>query len=161
MKNIVTLFLIFGLFSCGQVKRVDTAEVKQLMADYKIKKVNQEEIIDMANTLGKSISEKFNGNLNIECGDKISVDGTEVELIDLSLVTAETLKNGKIGEILEAYKYSKEQKQTIGDNIQKVNDTLYLYSFPIQVSSLVYKNCRKDLGLIMMPKKALVKSIKK
>lgn len=153
--------MIFGLFSCGQVKRVDTAEVKQLMADYKIKKVNQEEIIDVANTLGKTISEKFNGNLNIECGDKISVDGTEVELIDLSLVTAETLKNGKIGEILEAYKYSKEQKQTIGDNIQKVNDTLYLYSFPIQVSSLVYKNCRKDLGLIMMPKKALVKSIKK
>jgi len=161
MKNIIILFLIFGLISCGQVKRVDTAEVKQLMADYKIKKVNQEEIIDVANTLGKSISEKFNGNLNIECGDKISLDGNEVELIDLSLATAETLKNGKIGEILEAYKYSKEQKQTIGDNIQKVNDTLYLYSFPIQVSSLVYKNCHKDLGLIMMSKKALVKSVKK
>jgi hypothetical protein len=64
MKNIVPVFFIFGLISCGQVKRVDTAEVKQLMSDYKIKKVNQEEIIDKANTLGKSISEKFNGNLN-------------------------------------------------------------------------------------------------
>jgi hypothetical protein len=140
---------------------VDTAEVKQLMADYKIKKVNQEEIIDKANTLGKSISEKFNGNLNIECADKITLEGTEVELIDLSLLTAEELKNGKIGEILEAYKYSKEQKQVIGDNIQKVNDTLYLYSFPIQENALVYKNCHKDLGLIMMSKKVLVKSVKK
>jgi uncharacterized Zn finger protein len=161
MKNIVPVFFIFGLISCGQVKRVDTAEVKQLMSDYKIKKVNQEEIIDKANTLGKSISEKFNGNLNIECGDKITLEGTEVELIDLSLVTAEALKNGKVGEILEAYKYSKEQKQIIGDNIQKVNDTLYLYSFPIQENSLVYKNCKKDLGFIMMSKKALVKSVKK
>lgn len=161
MKNIVTLFLVFGLISCGQVKRVDTAEVKQLMSDYKIKKVNQEEIIDVANTLGKSISEKLNGQLNIECGDKITLDGTEIELIDLSLVTAESMKNGKIGEILEAYKYSKEQKQTIGDNIQKVNDTLYLYSFPINANALVFKNCKKDLGLIMMPKKGLVKSIKK
>lgn len=161
MKQIVTAFLIFGLFSCGQVKRVDTAEVKQLMSDYKIKKVNQEEIIDVANTLGKAISEKFNGQLNIECGDKITLEGTEIELIDLSLVTDEAMKNGKIGEILEAYKYSKEQKQAIGDNIQKVNDTLYLYSFPINANSLVYKNCNKDLGLIMMSKKALVKSIKK
>jgi hypothetical protein len=161
MKNIVTIILFFGLISCGQVKRVDTAEVKQLMADYKIKKVNQEEIIDKANTLGKSISEKFNGNLNIECADKITLEGTEVELIDLSLLTAEELKNGKIGEILEAYKYSKEQKQVIGDNIQKVNDTLYLYSFPIQENALVYKNCHKDLGLIMMSKKVLVKSVKK
>lgn len=161
MKNIVTIFLFFGLLSCGQVKRVDTAEVKQLMADYKIKKVNQEEIIDKANTLGKSISDKFNGNLNIECGDKITLEGTEVELIDLSLVTPEVLKNGKIGEILEAYKFSKEQKQVIGDNIQKVNDTLYLYSFPINANALVYKNCKKDLGFIMMSKKALVKSVKK
>ena len=161
MKHFIISFLLLSLFSCGQVKRVDTAEVKQLMSDYKIKKVNQEEIIDVANTLGKAISEKFNGQLNIECGDKITLEGTEIELIDLSLVTDETMKNGKIGEILEAYKYSKEQKQAIGDNIQKVNDTLYLYSFPINTNSLVYKNCKKDLGLIMMPKKALVKSIKK
>lgn len=161
MKHFIISFLLLGLFSCGQVKRVDTAEVKQLMSDYKIKKVNQEEIIDVANTLGKAISEKFNGQLNIECGDKINLEGTEIELIDLSLVTAETMKNGKIGEILEAYKYSNEQKQAIGDNIQKVNDTLYLYSFPINSNSLVYKNCNKDLGLIMMSKKALVKSIKK
>jgi hypothetical protein len=149
------------MFSCGQIKRVDTAEVKQLMSDYKIKKVSQEEIIDAANNLGKSLSEKLNGNLNIECSDKINIDNTEIELVDMSLVSVESLKNGKIGEILEAYKYSKEQKQTIGDNIQKVNDTLYLYSFPINATSLVYKNCKKDLGLIMMQKKALVKSIKK
>jgi hypothetical protein len=76
-------------------------------------------------------------------------------------IKTEELKNGKIGEILEAYKYSKEQKQVIGDNIQKVNDTLYLYSFPIQENALVYKNCHKDLGLIMMSKKVLVKSVKK
>jgi hypothetical protein len=161
MKNICTIILIFGVISCGKVKRVDTAEVKQLMSDYKIKKVNQEEIIDVANTLGKSISDKFNGELNIECADKITLEGTEIELIDLSLVTPEALKNGKVGEILEAYKFSKEQKQLIGDNIQKVNDTLYLYSFPIKTNSLVYKNCKKDLGFIMMSKKALVKSVKK
>jgi uncharacterized Zn finger protein len=161
MKQIVKFVLIFSMLSCGQVKRVDTAEVKQLMSDYKIKKVSQEEIIDAANSLGKSLSEKLNGNLNIECGDKITMEGTEIELIELSLVSEESLKNGKIGEILEAYKYSKDQKQTIGDNIQKVNDTLYLYSFPINSNSLVYKNCKKDLGLIMLSKKALVKSIKK
>lgn len=161
MKQLSVLLITFWLISCGQVKRVDTAEVKQLMSDYKIKKVNQEEIIDAANSLGKSLSEKFNGNLNIECGDKITMEGTEVELIDLSLVSEVSLKNGKIGEILEAYKYSKDQKQTISDNIQKVNDTLYLYSFPINSNSLIYKNCKKDLGLIMLSKKALVKSIKK
>ncbi|HLO45284.1 MAG TPA: hypothetical protein VK175_13195 [Leadbetterella sp.] len=161
MKNLFTVFVFLVLVSCGQVKRVDTAEVKQLMSDYKIKKVNQEEIIDVANTLGKSISEKFNGNLNIECGDKITLEGNTIELIDLGLLKEADLKNGKKGEILEAYKYSKEQNQVIGDNIQRIDDTLYLYSFPISKGSLVYTNCHKDLGLVMMSKKALVKSVKK
>jgi uncharacterized Zn finger protein len=161
MKNISLLILSVIIVSCGQVKRVDTAEVKQLMADYKIKKVNQEEIIDVANTLGKSISTKLNGSLNIECGDKIQIDGVDIELIQLSLLTEAELKNGKKGEILEAYKYSKEQNQAIGDNIQKLNDTAYLYTFPITTSALINKNCKKDLGLVLMPKKNLVKSIKK
>ena len=161
MKNLAFLIFSILLVSCGQIRRVDTAEVKQLMADFKIKKVNQEEIIEEANVIGTSISEKFNGNLNIECSDHILFEGKDIQLIDLNLLNDADLKNGKIGEILEAYKFSKDQKEIIGNNIQKVNDTLYLYSFPINPNALIYKNCKKDLGLIMLPKKALVKAIKK
>lgn len=160
MKTLLLIFSSLLLVSCGKVKRVDTAEVKARMSEYKIKKVSKIDILNAANTLGSSIAEKVNGNYNIECIDALTIENQKVELLNLSLLSEESLKNGKVGEILEAYKYSKEQNQVLGDNLQVVNDTLYLFTFPIKNDALVYKNCQKDLGLIYLSKQSLIKSLK-
>ncbi|MCP9768063.1 hypothetical protein EGI22_09070 [Lacihabitans sp. LS3-19] len=160
MKPLLLIISSFILISCGNVKRVDTAEVKEHMAEYKIRKVSKIDILEAANKLGKSISEKVNGDFNIECVDALTLENQKVELLNLSFLNEESLKNGKIGEILEAYKFSKEQNQALGENLQIVNDTLYFYTFPIKKEALVFKNCEKDLGVIYLSKQQLIKSIK-
>ncbi len=163
MRNMKTVLLVvccLVLLSCGNVKRVDTAEVKERMAESKIKKVNKIDILEAANNLGKLISEKINGDYNIECIDTLILENQKVEILNLSLLSEKSLKNGKIGEILEAYRYSKEQNQALGENLQVVNDTLYLYTFPIKKEALVFKKCQKDLGIVYLSKQQLIKSIK-
>jgi hypothetical protein len=160
MKTLLLVVCCLVLISCGNVKRVDTAEVKERMAESKIKKVSKIDILEAANNLGKLISDKINSDFNLECIDTLILENQKVEILNLSLLSEKSLKNGKIGEILEAYKYSKEQNQTLGENLQVVNDTLYLYTFPIRKEASIFKKCEKDLGVVYLSKQKLIKSIK-
>lgn len=156
MKKVIVLSIL--MYSCGKIQRVDTTAVKEHMSEYKVVQIKSEDIVNKASELGKEIGQKFNGDLNIECVDKLKIENQEVELLDLSL---EIEKTGKVAEILEAYKYGLEHNEAIGDNIQSINDTLFLYTFLINEKSKVKIDCKKDLGLVFLSKSQLIKSIKK
>ena len=108
MKKVIALSIL--MYSSRKNPKGRYHSSKEHMSEYKVVQIKSEDIVNKASELGKAIGEKFNGDLNIECVDKLKIENQEVELLDLSL---EIEKTGKVAEILEAYKYGLEHNEAM------------------------------------------------
>lgn len=156
-KIIYLIFFSVLLFSCGKVKHLDTTDIKEVMDNSKIKRITEKDFLEKVSKTGEAIEEKLNGDFRIECQSKITLDNQAIELYNTSLLNPEQLKDGKKGELLEAYQFGIENKQAVGSNIQLLNDTLYIYSFPLKENSYLHTMCKNDLAFVLIPKSEIVK----
>jgi hypothetical protein len=153
MKTLNFLILMLCL-SCGNVRRVDTAEVKRRMSDYKVRKISTEDIMSEADAWGQSLKADFAQNPEQLC-NLVKTDSMKVEIVffDKKLVK---YGNPKIDQVLEAYSFASNTKQEIPDNLQKLDDSTVLYTFK---SLNVSKSCKPDLVLVYMSNKYLIRKL--
>lgn len=179
MKPFLFFLLIGILLSCGQVKRVDTAEVKKHINDYKIVKVDNATINLQAEKFGRGVVDSV---YRILISNPTICQLSEIALVDslqknsrihISLRTSQQLQNTsdtlypQERSILEAYQYSFENKLRMDDNLQRIVDTLFIYTRPVLTQKTRISSCleNSDAGfqvLVMrMTKADIIKSLPK
>lgn len=154
------LFFILSLsfLSCGKVKQIDTSDIKEVMRNSKVKRVTEKQLLEKVSETGEAMRDRLNGDYRVECQQVYEMDGHRVELYNAGLQGAEPGNNVK-RQLLEAYKYGIENGQHVGVNIQKLNDTLYAYSFPLKKEAYLKAVCGNDFVLVMISKPELVKQL--
>lgn len=180
---IIGLFLT--QFGCSNVERLDTTEVKEEMDGYKIKRVSPAQIMEQVETLGSQIALTLTRDFEKQMKD-VSQERTEeicqlnnMQVID-SLSKKYNLKIRLLGqpdigsnnslyakekEVLEAYADNAMRKLPLSNNIQTINESLFVYTAPIGANKGVGKLCFSDdsgfaIWSIILPKSEVIKSIK-
>ena len=185
MKNIsiILLLLIFNM-SCSNMERLDTTQIKDEMEGYKIKRVSPTQITYQVETLGSEISQALTQDFEKQMKGISKARGEEIcQLKDMSLIDSLSKTYGlkirllgqpdigsnnslyvKEKEVLEAYADNVSKNLSLGDNIQKIGDSLFVYTSPIPTNKGVGKLCFSDdsgfaIWSIIIKKSEVIKSI--
>jgi hypothetical protein len=160
MKNISVIFLMFACLACGPIQRVDTVEVKEVIGNLEIKRLTPAQITAQVETLGEkvviTITPAFENAMksalksqslevcqlkNIKLIDSLSsVYKIKVRLLGTADVLNKTLYD-KEREVIDAYVYNAENKLPLTNNIQKIGDSLFVYSAPIAAETKICEQC--------------------
>ena len=183
----VNLFILsVTLVSCDPERVKYTKELKREMADMKIKRITNADMVETVNTFGEKISLTVQKELTTRLTDtKDPVQraklcqlqslprtkaitesyGVSIQLLGAADVQNKTL-NPKEREILDAYLYNAEQKKSQISNIQKVNDTLFIYNAAVPTENVICEACfgtqKTPLAVwrIAFPKREVVRRAK-
>ncbi|OIN57740.1 hypothetical protein [Arsenicibacter rosenii] len=153
----ILAMLIMG---CNPDNRIQqTPALKQEMMDKKIKRITNEEINITVDSWGKQIASVAQQELTARLSAKpADIAGlcTLSELpktralakryaIDINLLSGADVQNTKLPakerEVLDAYLYNAENKLAQQPNIQKVNDTLYVYNTAVPTDNVICQAC--------------------
>lgn len=185
IQCLLPLLAILGLNSCGQ--KADQQERKGLAQDIKsmqIKRITDTQLVTTINEWGKQIvklAEKASKNALTPQRDDQSFNCSEIDKvpalaslrkeynIQMQLITPADTANAALStkekELLQAYIYNFGKNLPIPDNLQSVNDSLYVYNAALKTDSELYKNCFKArnaplvLWRIVFHKKDVIKKI--
>lgn len=158
MKKLGILIVSVAFMACGNVHRVDTAAVKQKMGDYKIKKVNEEEIQNQVNLLGSNYAKAI-AQTNV-CDSTLTIkEANIVTLLNNEELSKGINLSGKAKETMEALSYGVSHGEDIGLNTQRINDTTYMFSFSLTKLKPELNPCKKAIGLVFFEKGKVIKSL--
>ena len=158
MKKIGILIISLAFTACGNVQRVDTAAVKQKMGDYKIKKINQEEIQNQVNLLGSSYAKAI-AQTNV-CDSTLAIkEANTVRLLNNEELSKGLNLTGKAKETMEALSYGVTHGEDIVLNTQRINDTTYMFSFSLTKLKPGLNPCKKTIGLVFFERAKIIKSL--
>ncbi len=160
-----SLFCSFALsllsLACNPERVQYTDALKQEMADKKIKRVTIPQLTDAVDEWGEQIAKVAQNELTT----KLKAGGDPKALcrlnglpktralakkyaIDIQLLGAADVKNPRLSqkerEIVDAYLYNAENKLAQTSNIQRIDDTLYVYNSPVPVDNLICQTCFGD-----------------
>lgn len=141
------LFIVFLVGSCDGFKEraIDSKAVREEISNRKFKKITEGQFVDWVKKTGDRIVEKLHSSLNQKAPDSLFF--SEKEKITDSLEKAMGIKIQKIAfesgakqnltrqqkELLEAYQYSLEQKQSLESNVQVLREeNAFLYTAPLK-----------------------------
>lgn len=166
------------------MERLDTSLIKDEMEGYKIKRVSPTQITYQVETLGSEISQALTKDFEKQMKGISKARGEEIcQLKDMTLIDSLSKTYGlkirllgqpdignnntlyvKEKEVLEAYADNALKKLSMSDNIQKIGDSLFVYTSSISASKGVGKLCFSDdsgfaIWSIVMKKSEVVKSI--
>jgi hypothetical protein len=158
MTRKTLLFLLFLLASCNPDRIRQTDELKQEMADKKIKRVTNAELNETVNAWG----EQMIGVMQNELTAKLQAGGSADSLCQLrqlpkttalakrydvgvNLLGPQDVKNPRLAakerEILDAYLYNAENKLPQQSNIQRIGDSLFVYNVVVPTENIICKTC--------------------
>lgn len=142
--------------SCGKVQQEDTREIRAEIEGKKIKRITDKDLLAQATVLGEAVEKKLNGDFKVECQSVYTLDGMRVEVYnkDFAVQSQDTK-----GQLQEAYTYALQHGQRVGANIQKLDDTLYAYSFPLKEKVYLKTACQADFAFLLVSTKQIVKSL--
>lgn len=153
MKKIFVLLAGFMTTACGNVERLDTSQVKEMVKNDKIRKVSEADITTKVNELGATLADSLTNelakteNCNWETNALLNQlkkeYGLEIRLLGMPDTQNKTLLP-KEAEILQAYAYNAENKLSIGSNVQKIDDARILYTTSIKKESGIAEKCFSD-----------------
>ncbi|RIV27436.1 hypothetical protein DYU11_03780 [Fibrisoma montanum] len=159
--GLLSLFLVFVGLSCNPERVQYTKELKQEMADMKIKRVTNADLVSTVDNLGAKITAVAQRELadqlakttdparqaafcalqNLPKTQAIAKNyGLTIQLLGEADVQNKAL-SPKEREVLDAYLYNAEQNLPQISNIQKINDTLFIYNNPIPESNPICQTC--------------------
>ncbi|UFH54984.1 hypothetical protein [Spirosoma sp. KNUC1025] len=153
--------LISFLLACNPERVHYTNELKQEMADSKIKRITDSDLTETIDNLGGKVSATIQKELTAQL-QKTSNPAERAKLcqlqnlprttaiaeryvLDIQLLGAADVQNKTLStkerEILDAYLYSAKQKQSPISNIQKTSDTSFVYNAQIPPDSPICEAC--------------------
>lgn len=185
MKNsIIILLILFIISSCSNLERMDTSKILGTMEDYKVKRVSPAQIAYQVEVMGSEITKALtvdfekqmkNANQtrieeicqlkNMQLIDSLSEQyNLKVRLLGQPDIGSNNQLYAKEREVLEAYADNAAKKVNVGDNIQKIGDSLFVYTSQIPYEKGVGKLCFSDdtgfaIWSIVLRKSEVVKSI--
>ena len=153
--------LISFLSACNPERVKYTNELKQEMADSKIKRITNADVIQTVDNLGARVRVVVQKELTTQLQKTTnSAERTKLcqlqnlprtkaiaerYVLDIRLLGPADVQNKALNpkerEILDAYLYSAKQKQQPISNIQKTNDTSFVYNAPIPADSPICEAC--------------------
>lgn len=183
-KHLLMLSILLINLSCSFERLENTAQIVDQMDDYKVKRVSATQITYQVEEMGAEISKALTADFAIQMKNINPARGEELcqlknmKLID-SLSERYDLKIRLLGqpdigsnnqlyakekEVLEAYADNAAKKLEMSDNIQKIGDSLFVYTSPIPYKNGVGKLCFADdsgfaIWSIVLKKSEVIKSI--
>ncbi|WP_246202121.1 hypothetical protein [Spirosoma agri] len=158
---ILATLLISVLFACGPDRVQYTNALKQEMADSKIKRITDVDLVETIDGMGGKVSAVIGKELAAEL-QKTTNPAERVNLcqlknlprtkaiaeryaLDIRLLGAADVQNKAFSEkergILDAYLYNAKQKLAPISNIQKISDTLFVYNVALPADSPICEAC--------------------
>ncbi|WP_337043242.1 hypothetical protein [Emticicia sp. 17c] len=185
-RNIVLIAgIMLGQWACTNVERLDTTEVKEEMEGHKIKRVSPAQIMEQVEVLGSQLGAELTRDFekqmknaskerieeicqlkNMPVVDSLAKEyNLTIRLLGQPDIGSNNQLYAKEKEVLEAYADNALKKLPLSNNIQRVDDSLFIYTVPIGADKGVGKLCFSDdsgfaIWSIIMEKSAVVKSIK-
>lgn len=159
----ISFILLLFISSCNPENRIQqTPALKQEIADKKVKRITDIQISETVDSWGKQLT----AIIQKELTDKLTHQSADMnklcQLKDLpktnalakrynftiELLGASDVQNPKLPqkerEVLDAYLYNAENKLPQPTNIQKINDTLFVYNTAVPADNLICKACFGD-----------------
>ena len=184
MKNLYILTGFVCLFwSCNAKRLENTKELTREIKSSQIKRVTNTQLIYTLDEWGKKITEIAQKSLEKEikadpskakslCSNLSNITvlsalekeyGVQIELLGDADLNNKKLFPKEI-ELLKAYQYSAKNNPTDHDNIQKLNDSLYVYNAPIPSDNIICQNCVTDekpflLWRLLFDKKVIIRKL--
>lgn len=184
-NNIIILLLLFILFSCSGGEKTNTgSSILGRMEDYKVKRVSPTQIAYQVEEMGAEISKALTADFAKQMKNVSAARGEELcQLKNMTLIDSLSERYGlkirllgqpdigsnnqlyvKEKEVLEAYADNAAKKLAMSDNIQKIGDSLFVYTSPIPYDKGVGKLCFSDdsgfaIWSIILKKSEVVKAI--
>lgn len=175
-----------SLLSCNPERVKYTNELKQEMADKKIKRITNADLIETVDAFGERITTVIQKELTAELQKTTNPAGraklcqlqnlprtkaiANRYAIDIQLLSGADVSNkvlsSKEREVLDAYLYNTEQKLPQISNIQKINDTLYVYNAAVPTENVICQTCFGDqktplaVWRLVFPKREIVRRMK-
>ncbi len=158
---LLSVLSISFLVSCGPDRVQYTNELKREMADSKIKRITDVDLIETIDDLGGKISATVQRELITDL-QKTTNPAERAKLcqlqnlprtkaiaeryaLDIRLLGPQDVQNKafsqKEREILDAYQYNAKQKLAPISNIQKISDTLFVYNMALPADSPICEAC--------------------
>lgn len=156
-----TILLSCLLLACNPERVKYTKELKQEMADKKIKRITNADLVETVDTFGERITTVIQKELTTQLQQ--TTDSAEranlcqlrnlprtkvIEdryAIDIQLLSGADVPNRALSlkerEVLDAYLYNAEQKLPQISNIQKIGDTLYVYNAAVPTDNIICQTC--------------------
>ena len=172
--------------SCNPERVQYTNELKQEMADKKIKRITNADLVETVDAFGERITTVIQKELTAEL-QKTTDPAKQAQLCqlqnlprtkaiadryatDIRLLSGADVPNkslsGKEREVLDAYLYNAEKKLPQISNIQKINDTLYVYNAAVPTENVICQTCfgtqKTPLAVwrLVFPKREIVRRMK-
>lgn len=160
MRYYILAFLAL-VTSCNPERVKYTNELKAEMADSKIKRITNADLIETIDNLGERVTIAVQKELATQL-QKTTNPAEQAKLcrlqhlprtqaiaqryvLDIRLLGANDIQNKALNpkerEILDAYLYSVKQKQQPISNIQKISDTSYVYNAAVPTDNPICKAC--------------------
>lgn len=183
-NSIWILGLFLTQFGCSNVERLDTTEVKEEMEGYKIKRISPARIMEQVEILGSGIAVTLTKDFekqmkeasqarieeicqlkNMQVIDSVSKKyNLKIRLLGQPDIGSNNSLYSKEKEVLEAYADNAMRKLPLSNNIQNIDDSLFVYTAPIGVDKGVGKLCFGDdsgfaIWSIVLKKSEVIKSI--
>lgn len=158
--------LLFGLLTscllaCNPERVHYTNQLKEEMADSQIKRITDSDLIETIDNLGGKISIVVQKELTTQL-QQTTNPAQRAKLcqlenlprtkaiakryaLDIRLLSKDDIQNkavpSKEREILDAYLYNARQKMSPVSNIQKINDTLFVYNVAVPADNSICEAC--------------------
>ena len=157
----LSILLSCLLLSCNPERVKYTNELKQEMADKKIKRITNADLVETVDVFGERITAVIQKELSAQL-QKTTNPAERVALcqfqnlprtkaivdryaINIQLLSGADVPNKALSqkerEVLDAYLYNAEQKLPQISNIQKINDTLYVYNAAVPTDNVICQTC--------------------
>ncbi|AQG81163.1 hypothetical protein [Spirosoma montaniterrae] len=171
--------------ACTPDRIKQTDALKQQMADMKPKRITNADMVETVNVLGERISKAVQSDL-LDDLQKANGPAERARLcqlqklprltaieekygVDIQLVSGKDVQNQSLStkerEVLDAYLYNAEQKLPQISNIQKINDTLFVYNAAVPTDNIICQTCFGDqktplaVWRILFPKREVVRRV--
>ncbi|WP_133299834.1 hypothetical protein [Larkinella punicea] len=158
------LFLLLFESACSPDQNQNTKELAQEMNDRKIKRVTNVQLTTTVDEWGKALilttRKALTRELTKKPGDSTFCNLENVPAIQklekqyaitIDLLKAKDVTNPALDpkerDLLGAYVYNAQNKLEQNDNVQKLNDTLFVYNSPVATDDIICKTCTDNAAL--------------
>ncbi len=180
---LVLLVLSASLLGCFNVERVDSPAIREEIKSRTVKQITSQQFTAITQLWGKDFAssiqkemERYLAATKVNPAEICGIRGLyktdsvkKIYRLQVKLLTRKDLSNKALSpkeiQVLDAFAYNAENKLPPSENVQKLNDSLMLFSLQLPYNSAICKACLQgdptNLAVlnVIIPKKTIVRNI--